>query len=881
MNNRYKLTGRAAAAALIAMLVAACSGGSGGGGSEREIDVSAPPGSSDFVYSGPAPGSDEIQSFKREFYDPLAGNDRCGQCHTPGGSGTTYFVNQDNVNEAWQQAQRVVNLSDPAASAVVRRVAEGHNCWLAANQAATCATTITGYIERWAADVVQSAATVQLAPRRPYSPQGTKILPGSAAEVVDLGLNITAEGELLGLLRQYCAGCHADTAPVPQVPYFASGDDTIAFEALRGRINLVEPATSRIVVRLFPEAHNCWSDCASNADTLHTAVQRLAAQVPAGEVDPRLRISTAQVLEADGIAANTGGRFEADIIAKWEFREGTGTTTADTSGVQPEIPLSLSGQYSWMGSWGIRLVNGKAQGGVAASSKLFERITATGEYTVEAWVAPDNVAQEMAWIVGYAGGPDSRNLLLQQSLYNYEAFNRSSVTEQGSGGEPALVTDDDAEFAQATLQHVVLTYDPVAGRRLYVNGVYTGDEDSAGGGLLNNWSEAFAVVLGNDTAGSNPWAGALRMVAVHNRALNTQQIAQNFEVGVGQKYFLLFSVAETIDREGVCHAVENGERTNYCYVVFEVSQFDDSAYLFNEPFFVNINPAGGAVDFSLAGIRLGVNGKLAEVGQAFVNVAAQVNASQQALAAIGTVIPLENGADQDVFFLAFDELAGASSNADDGAQGAFAQALVGTPASDVGLRTFDEINASFAALTGIGVAHSSVSAVTGKTVAETYRAVRRALPGVADFNAFMSSHQMAATQLAAAYCDAMVQDSAARQALFPAFDFGRPVGDSGIDWRGTVVTPLVDRASNEQLLPATLRNQVLDEVTLLITDSRDLKPYVLLNGQWVSDPNPAAHNKRDGLIYCANDAPCPASRTQDVVKAACTAVLGSALVLVQ
>ena len=49
----------------------------------------------------------------------------------------------------------------------------------------------------------------------------------------------------------------------------------------------------------------------------------------------------------------------------------------------------------------------------------------------------------------------------------------------------------------------------------------------------------------------------------------------------------------------------------------------------------------------------------------------------------------------------------------------------------------------------------------------------------------------------------------------------------------------------------------------------------------LSDPDPAAHNKRDGLIYCENDAVCPPSRTADVVKAACTAVFGSAVMLLQ
>ena len=883
------LLAHAALIVVSAALLQACSSGSDGGGSEREVlATQANSGSGGFVYEGPPPASDEIQNFKVSFYDPLVDNNRCGECHTPGKTGTPAFVDQGNVNDAWQHARSVVNLNDPASSPVVTRVANGHNCWLAPTQASTCAATIVGYIERWADSADDSVATVNLTPRRAYQPSASVVLPPTNSDVLALGMDLQAPGELLELMTRYCSDCHSDTSPIPQVPYLASSDTDVAYAALRGKVDLTQPARSRLVQRMSPESHNCWSDCDSNAQTLQSAIAALASVVPATEVNASLLTSTAQVLGEDGVEADSGGRFENDLIAKWEFREGTGTTTADTSGVQPEIPLSLSGEYSWLAGWGIRLVNGKAQGGASASSKLFDRISGSGEYSLEAWVAPANVTQENAWIVGYAGGPDNRNLLLSQNLYNYLAFTRSSVTDDNNGGEPPLSTDDDAQLAQATLQHVVMTFDPVEGRKIYVNGVYSDVVDAAGGGLLNSWNESFAVVLGNTTAGTTPWAGAMRMVAVHNRALTPAQIEQNYDAGVGQKYFVMFSVSEIIDREGVCHSAGNQDgagRTNFCYVVFEVSQFDESAYLFERPFFVNINPDGGNVEFDVSGIHLGINGKLAQIGQAFVNVQSSVSSEvanvAHTLAKLGTVIPLENGADQDVFFLAFDDAGGQAGSIDALPRLPFSQSLTGLDSPDIGVRTFDEINASLSALTGVPTGSTSVSPVTGKTVGETYAQVRRALPGIADFNAFSSSHLMAATQLTAAYCDALMQDNSLRATLFPGFDFSRAVANPDIDWRGQVVVPLVDRAINSGLQPAQVRDAIIAEIELLITDSQDLKPYINQNGNWVSDPSAAAHNKRDGLIYCENGASCPSTRTADVVKAACTAVFGSAVVLLQ
>jgi mono/diheme cytochrome c family protein len=880
--------------AFLSLLLQACSSGSGGGGSDREIDLSADLGSAEFVYEGPPPASDEIQNFKREFYDPLAGNDRCGACHTPGGSAGTIFVDQTDVNNAWQISKTVVNLEDPAASAVVLRVANGHNCWLGAGQSATCATTLTGYIERWADGASANQSEVKLVPRTPVDPSSTRVLPQTIAELGGMGLDIGNPGELLDLVQTYCSDCHAENADFPQSPFFASADPDRAYDALRTVIDLADPSASRIVRRLFPDQHNCWSDCSSNSAEMEAAVSRISQVVPETEVDPALVISKAQILENDGIIANTGGRFETNVIAKWEFREGSGTTTADTSGVQPEIPLSLSGQYTWMASWGIRLESGKAQGSVSGSEKLHEMLTGTGEYTIEAWVAPGNVAQENAWIVGYAGGPESRNFLVSQMMYNYESYNRSTVTEDNNAGAPAVTTDDDDEIAQATLQHVVVTYDAVEGRKIFVNGMDTGATDDLGGGLLTNWNEVYALVLGNDTSNSNPFQGAIRMVAIHNAVLTPEQIQQNYDVGVGQKYFLMFSVSELIEDvtgaqpgdSGECYSIkDDGDRTNYCYVVYTVSQFDDASYLFEDPFFANINPAGGDVTFDVQGIRIGINGKIANVGQAYTNVSAMATSGgglvSDSLSDVATIVPLENGADQDIFFLAFDSAAGQQSPVDDGAIKSFSYALSSDVTSDIGVRTFDEINASFAVLTGVPTSNPTPSAVTGKTVAQTYESIRRGLPANPSFQAFSSAHQMAATQLASAYCDSLVQEASFRDQMFPSFNFGAAVDDPGHDWRNDIAAPLVDQAINNGLVPDAVRSNMLDELVLLITDDRDLKPYVLENGEWVPNPDPATHNKRDGLMYCLNDAPCPATRTGDVVKAVCTTVLGSAVVMAQ
>ncbi len=96
----------------------------------------------------------------------------------------------------------------------------------------------------------------------------------------------------------------------------------------------------------------------------------------------------------DGTVASGGNRSEANLVAKYEFKTGTGTTAYDTSGVSPSADLMFTGNVSWVGGWGINIAaGGKAQATTATSAKIASMIQSTGEFSVEAWVAPANVAQ--------------------------------------------------------------------------------------------------------------------------------------------------------------------------------------------------------------------------------------------------------------------------------------------------------------------------------------------------------------------------------------------------------------------------------------------------------------------------------------------------------
>jgi mono/diheme cytochrome c family protein len=799
------------------------------------------------AYSGPVPATADIQSFKLNVWDNLSPDNRCGACHGTGNQAPT-FVRSDDINLAYAEANGIVDLGTPANSPMVSKVGGGHNCWLGSTPAAwqACADTITAWISDWAGGKSSAGNVITLTAPALVDPGDSKSFPGSS------GLFASTVHKVL---TDNCANCHTESANSAQSPFFANSDPDLAYEHAKSKIDLDNPANSRFVLRLRYEFHNCWdpnltgsSDCAASALVMENAITAFASQIQPDAPADELLTSKAMTL-LDGIVASGGNRIEDNVIALYQFKEGTGTTAFDTSGVAPAMHLTLSGGVGWVGGWGLDITSGKAQATTASSRKLHDLITATGEYTVEAWVVPANVSQDgPARIISYSAGTTDRNFTLGQTMYSYDFLQRSTSTD--ANGDPALSTAAADEDLQATLQHVVLTYDPVNGRRIYVNKVFTDDIDPVAGGSLVDWDNSFAFVLGNETSSDRQWQGKLRMVAIHNRALTPEQIEQNYSVGVGEKFFLLFNVDEY---SGMTDS----------YVLFEVSQFDSYSYLFNQPRFINLDPAATPIDIPVAGMRIGINGKEATAGQAYRNIDTVLKSPEyspgtgQPLSDIGTVIALEKGPGADEFFLTFEVFGNDSNIVLEAAPLAPTEPLPDLPpAADIGVRNYDEINASMSAITGVSRQQVDVKKVFGT--------IKQQLPTVENIDGFLSAHQMAISQLAIEYCSALVDNKGAiaREDYFPGFfTAGQPPesADSAFDStpkRALVTGPLVDNVMNTGLTvqpdPAAVSAELDSLIAVLTACATGTTPS------------------------CATS-----TRTEQIVKASCAAVLGSAAMLIQ
>lgn len=806
------------------------------------------------AYTGPDPQTEEQRLFKIYFYDVYRATDSCGACHTNSGNGTGAFADSDNLISAYNVAVNYINRANPSSSEFVTKVATGHGGCNGLE--ALCTADMTRAINGWLGNIGSETTEIQLTAPNDHDITVTKQLPVTGSS--DYSSVVTAFSNTVypELIAYSCDGCHNSDAATPQQPYFASSDLNEAYDAARSKIDIEDgvqdralaDALSRFVVRLRSEAHNCGGDCTTNATDMLAAIKAFEDLVPAPNAIPDNWVtSKALILERDGILASGGGRIDTGSIAKWDFSEGSGTIAGDSSDVQPRMNLNLVGNVAWVGGNGIQILEGgKAQATTASSKKLADNIKLTGAYSIEAWVAPANVTQEgPARIISYSSGTEERNFTLGQTLYNYDFLHRSTTTTEN--GEAALSTADDDERLQATLQHVVITFDPTNGRQIYVNGNHTGDDDPVSGGALTGWDDGFVFILGNEASNNRQWEGIIRFVAIYDRPLTQEEIDTNFEAGVGEKYYLLFNVTEQVD-------IDDGYNS---YIVFETSIFDSYSYLFNQPFLYRIGgpdaeeSQASYTNIPVEGMRIGVNGKEPGVGQAYSKLDTALDSSLygdtgQILSPIGTIIASENGSNSDEFFLTFEQI-GAFSDVRVEATVSPVLPTASDQEPDIGLRNFAEISASMSVITGVPVTNANVAA--------TFNTVKQQLPTSSAVETFVSAQQMAVAQMAIEYCSELVDNTGLRNGFFPGFvsnfDLGVSTAFDTSTERDGVIDPIFDN---------------------------------VVGANMGSQPDEAAMKAElDDLIQilAARHSGDPASQTQNIVKATCAAALGSAAILVQ
>ena len=165
---------------------------------------------------------------------------------------------------------------------------------------------------------------------------------------------------------------------------------------------------------------------------------------------------------------------------------------------------------------------------------------------------------------------------------------------------------------------------------------------------------------------------------------------------------------------------------------------------------------------------------------------------------------------------------------------------------DLGLRTFGEINASMASLTTVPITTASVNTL--------YQTIEQQLPSQVNIEGFVSSHQMAVTQLAIGYCNALVEDTAKVSNVLPSLK--------------TTQGPAQAFTNTDRT------NFISDMYSAFIGDPALTTTPTLVD--FADEHNALLTRLIDDCPSCANT---PA-RTRTIAKASCAATLGSAVTLI-
>ena len=371
-----------------------------------------------------------------------------------------------------------------------------------------------------------------------------------------------------------CVGCH-DNPLFATAPDFALTDPTASYNVVigQGMVDVANTTQSRLYMRPLPPAptipgHNCGTvaNCQMIADAFLVAINNYANQVNAGGGNNNNgNIVASATTNFSQLVQGSVPRADANQITFFDFSEGVGNTTVGTSNVGADITLNLEGT-EWVAEGGLRNVDGKAQASLADSQKLFNLLSGGNQFSVEAWVIPENTTQTgPARIVSYSIDTGRRNFTLGQRATQYAARVQTLATGP-NGSNPEQRSEEDT--VNTELNHIVMTYDNMqGGRKIYLNGVLAAEETIQGDML--NWQDDNLFVLGNEVTNNRLWRGVFKMVAIHNVALNGAQVAQNFEAGEGAVTALRFDVATALGVPG--------------YIEMQAYELDPFAYVFARP----------------------------------------------------------------------------------------------------------------------------------------------------------------------------------------------------------------------------------------------------------------------------------------------------------
>ena len=226
-------------------------------------------------------------------------------------------------------------------------------------------------------------------------------------------------------------------------------------------------------------------------------------------------------------SCGSSSRVTNGLQALYEFNEGTGNIVNDVSGVGAPLNLTIANpsNTSWT-SGGLSINTATIIQSTATAAKISNAVIASNEFTVEAWIKPQNASQGgPSRIMTISDDAYNRNFTLGQEANEYAI--RFKTTTTGNNGYP---TETTSPLFTSYVQHVVYTWDGSSGNEyIYIDGalVYSGNRT----GNTSTWDASYKLALVNEFTNNREWLGEIKLAAIYDRALNVSEIGTNFNEG--------------------------------------------------------------------------------------------------------------------------------------------------------------------------------------------------------------------------------------------------------------------------------------------------------------------------------------------------------------
>jgi len=243
-------------------------------------------------------------------------------------------------------------------------------------------------------------------------------------------------------------------------------------------------------------------------------------------------------------------RLTDDLILLYTFREGSGATVQDVSGVGGPVDLTIEdlAQVDWqVDGLHVDASSPTLIHSGSAPTKLYNACMSNDALTVEAWITADAlVFTGPARVVTVSATPMLRNFTMGQGgtggQGRWNLRLRTDDVGTTTNGMPQMETPDDS--TSTSLTHLVFTHSAASG---LVHGYLDGVEqvlcdqdgpdcgsDFVSPGAYSNWDTSHELGLGwelSEEGQPRAWSGTYHLVAVYCRQLSAVEVLQNYQAG--------------------------------------------------------------------------------------------------------------------------------------------------------------------------------------------------------------------------------------------------------------------------------------------------------------------------------------------------------------